>query len=288
MHWPPLTTASTTLEERHTQLTQNIGSISTNQSSIITTCTSVESEVKDSSKHMVNVYSELQKIARQNEAQASLSVGNMAKGALEEMIQRTMLQVLEDSNLSERVQSLTPEEIQPQEEQSPVMTKDAKEYSGHHAKAARQYAVNEESVADDPPKRTRKTTVESREGVYKSWLGTMTWRSRVIRTTHLDYEIENDRLQTYLCWQPASWILRRSISLTIMRATSGWTYRFNPYRLVPEESLIFKYCRSGNIAGIQDLFSHGIASPLDINFLSLTHLHVRALSSQRSTNIDGL
>lgn len=276
MHWPPLTTASTTLEEGHTQLTQNIGSISTNQSSIITTCTSVESEVKDSSKHMANVYSELRKIAKQNEVQARLSVGDMAKGALEEMIQRTMQQVLEDSKLSERLQSLTPEEIEPQKNKLLEITKDAKESSTHHAKPAKQYAANEESIANDPPKRTRMTAVESREGVYKSWLGTMIWRSRVIRTTHLDYDFKNDRRQTYLYWQPTSWMLTRSMSLTITRATFGWTYRFNPCQLVPDGSLVFEYCKSGNIAGIQDLFSHGIASPFDVNSCSHTPLHVRA------------
>jgi septal ring factor EnvC (AmiA/AmiB activator) len=137
MLWPPLITASHTIEKRHTQLTQNIGSISTNQSSIITTCTSVESEVKDSSKHMANVYSELRKIAKQNEVQARLSVGDMAKGALEEMIQRTMQQVLEDSNLSERVQSLKPEEIKPQKNTLLEITKDAKESGTHYAKPAK-------------------------------------------------------------------------------------------------------------------------------------------------------
>jgi len=86
---------------------------------------------------MANVYSELRKIAKQNEVQARLSVGDMAKGALEEMIQRTMQQVLEDSNLSERVQSLKPEEIKPQKNTLLEITKDAKESGTHYAKPAK-------------------------------------------------------------------------------------------------------------------------------------------------------
>lgn len=225
---------------------------------------------------MANVYSELRKIAKQNEVQARLFVGDLPKGTLEEMIQRTMQQVLEDSNLSERVQSLIPEEIEPQKNKLLEITKDAKESDTHHAKPAKQYAANEESIANDPPKRTRMTAVESRVGVYESLLGTMTWRSRAIRTTHLEYEIKNDRLESNIRWKPASWLLRRSMSLTIMRATSGWTYRFNPCQIVPDGSLIFTYCKSGNIAGIQDLFSRGIASPFDIDSESTTPLHVRA------------
>lgn len=78
---------------------------------------------------------------------------------------------------------------------------------------------------------------------------------------------------------PASWLLKLGVSFaprgSLSRSTiSGWKYKFNPFRLVPSDALIFEFCQNNNLAGVQSLLSRGEASVKDMNFEGRTPLHV--------------
>lgn len=78
---------------------------------------------------------------------------------------------------------------------------------------------------------------------------------------------------------PASWLVKLGISFaprgSLFRSTiNGWKYKFDPYRLVPSNALIFEFCEKNNLAGVQSLLSRGEASVKDMNFEGRTPLHV--------------
>lgn len=78
---------------------------------------------------------------------------------------------------------------------------------------------------------------------------------------------------------PAWWLIKLGISYaprgSLFRSTtSGWKYQFNPYRLVSSDALIFEFCQSNNLAGVQTLLSRGEASVKDMDSLGRTPLHV--------------
>jgi len=58
------------------------------------------------------------------------------------------------------------------------------------------------------------------------------------------------------------------------KATSGWKYSLQPFNAVPENSLIFEFCRDGNLSGIQTLLRLGQASLQDRDPLGRTPLWV--------------
>ncbi len=47
------------------------------------------------------------------------------------------------------------------------------------------------------------------------------------------------------------------------RSTSGWQFTIQPFRAVAESSLIFEFCRKGNVEGVRTLFERHEASPWD-------------------------
>jgi hypothetical protein len=63
-----------------------------------------------------------------------------------------------------------------------------------------------------------------------------------------------------------------------MRARQGWDINISTYNIVPDNSLVFLFARSGNIRGLQELFRSGLASPFDRNECGFTVLHVSSIS----------
>jgi hypothetical protein len=63
------------------------------------------------------------------------------------------------------------------------------------------------------------------------------------------------------------------------RSTTGWKYSFQSFRTVPDDSLIFEYCKEGNIGAIQSLFKRGLASPWDRDAKGRTPLWVCVCNS---------
>lgn len=58
-------------------------------------------------------------------------------------------------------------------------------------------------------------------------------------------------------------------------SSSGWQYTIQPFRAVAEDSLIFEFCRKGNLEGVRTLFERREASPWDRDPTGQTPLWVR-------------
>ena len=57
-------------------------------------------------------------------------------------------------------------------------------------------------------------------------------------------------------------------------SASGWQFCFNPVRAVPDNSLIFDFCKTGNTQGVQRLIAWSDASVRDASSKGWTPLHV--------------
>ena len=84
--------------------------------------------------------------------------------------------------------------------------------------------------------------------------------------------------ETSFTLHPAQWLLRCGVNLgvrvAVARSIQGWKQKLETYRAVPDDSLIFAYCRDGNLDGARSLFSNGGASVHDTRSDGWTPLHV--------------
>jgi len=80
-------------------------------------------------------------------------------------------------------------------------------------------------------------------------------------------------------WKYYSWLLGRAWNLEILHSRQGWDFSMLVYAVLYPDSLIVKYTESGDIDGLQRLFSIGEASP---NMICLQHRY-----SRDSTRFDG-
>ena len=89
--------------------------------------------------------------------------------------------------------------------------------------------------------------------------------------------------QTHFIYHPAPWFLRIcfnfGMSALITKAAQGWQYHIRTIRAVPNDSLIFEFCKSGNLDGVRSLLKRGDASPWDTNSYGWNPLHVSRLFS---------
>jgi len=79
---------------------------------------------------------------------------------------------------------------------------------------------------------------------------------------------------------PPAWmnILPLSFGVQIAaRCTSGWKFSIEPFRVIPEDSLIFEFCRDGNLSGVQSLLRRRAASIWDRDAAGRTPLWVRGM-----------
>jgi hypothetical protein len=86
---------------------------------------------------------------------------------------------------------------------------------------------------------------------------------------------------THYLYHPAQWFLRRcfnfGLSTLITKAAQGWQYHIRTIRAVPDDSLIFDFCVTGNLDGVRSLLQRGDASPWDTDSTGWTSLHVSRL-----------
>lgn len=76
---------------------------------------------------------------------------------------------------------------------------------------------------------------------------------------------------------PPAWmnILPLSFGVQITaRCTSGWEFSIEPFRVIPDDSLIFEFCREGNLSGVRSLLKRRTASPWDRDAAGRTPLWV--------------
>lgn len=106
----------------------------------------------------------------------------------------------------------------------------------------------------------------------KTIFGAVYFRSRVFRTcTRFESSKEQSKdlyeFATYFTWYPAVWLARLGIKFgvnaSIARSYQGWKSTLKVFPAVPDDSLIFDFCKSGNIEGVQTLLTKGSASVRD-------------------------
>ncbi|KAH1275116.1 hypothetical protein KXW28_002216 [Aspergillus fumigatus] len=98
-------------------------------------------------------------------------------------------------------------------------------------------------------------------------------------------ELDSAKMTLMLVYQhhtqtlrPLGWWSSRIIELQAIRQASHWTFNLRPWQVVSPDSLLFAFCREGDLRNIQRLFSKGLASPFDITPDGDTALHFAALS----------
>ena len=101
-------------------------------------------------------------------------------------------------------------------------------------------------------------------------------------SSRICYQPEHES-KTLLFFRPANWLLRLGVkyglNLILHRLTQGWknSATLSVFRSVPNDSLVFAFCKSGNLDGIRTLFSRGEASVWDQDSCYHTPLHVSVL-----------
>lgn len=77
---------------------------------------------------------------------------------------------------------------------------------------------------------------------------------------------------------PSWWLTKLGVNFgmeaTLCETFAGWQFNFNPIRAVPDDSPIFRACKSGNLPAVQFLITDGTASVKDTNSKGWTPLHV--------------
>jgi len=85
------------------------------------------------------------------------------------------------------------------------------------------------------------------------------------------------RIRTSLILHPSQLLQTCSLNFGLRICFSdfdGFDCQIHSYQAVPDDADIFKFCKNGNIKGIQGLFRNHLASPRDTNSRGLTPLFV--------------
>ena len=123
-------------------------------------------------------------------------------------------------------------------------------------------------------------TIKKRRDILKNAFGTIYVRSRKLELkssyseNHCQYEHE-----TSFTVCPAWWLVKVGFTyvprFSLFSSTiQGWKHTLNSFRSVPDNALIFEFCTTGNISGVQALLARSEASVNDIDSTGRTALHV--------------
>jgi hypothetical protein len=98
---------------------------------------------------------------------------------------------------------------------------------------------------------------------------------------------EKSQCITSFAFYPAGWIqrigLQRGLEVIIASVARSWAFncKITVTRAVPEDSLIFELCRSGQTRAVEALFSRGLASIVDTSPKGWKPLHVSDITRSR-------
>ncbi|CZT47054.1 uncharacterized protein RSE6_07578 [Rhynchosporium secalis] len=73
---------------------------------------------------------------------------------------------------------------------------------------------------------------------------------------------------------PHKWVVKLGMRKMLAFSSQVWPMNINVYKIRPDTSTIFEYCRNGNVDGVKSLLKLGQASIKDINEFGETPLHV--------------
>jgi hypothetical protein len=77
-----------------------------------------------------------------------------------------------------------------------------------------------------------------------------------------------------IVFRPVKPISSRGFQFQVRCIQGFRSYNIRPVHIVPDDALVFEFCREGDLNNIQRLFSKGLASPFDTNSNGATLLHV--------------
>ena len=107
---------------------------------------------------------------------------------------------------------------------------------------------------------------------------TRSLRSRFVDEDYSDEECQYEH-ESNLRILPAQWLLKLGLNYaynisTYDSSTRPWQFSITPINLVPDDALIFEFCKEGNLELVRDLFSRNLASVRDVDSGGYTALHV--------------
>ena len=77
-----------------------------------------------------------------------------------------------------------------------------------------------------------------------------------------------------------AWLVNRAWAFHAVKVYNGWDCYFRQYNVIPSNSPVFMYARSGDVMGLRELFEKNQASPWDCCDDGWTPLHVRDTGSR--------
>ena len=199
------------------------------------------------------------------------------------------LSVQQHSEIAERVPSKASDAL-------PAEDRDASGFSTKNAYLVQSQNLNSCGSWTVPQKATMiKRTLRENKSVIESFLGTI-WTTSItnVRTSREIGDLapyrEQDQYEHKTSYSicPAPWLIRLGVHYGIhlgflSSPTQGWKNSLKTFCPVPDDALIFEFCRQGNVPGVRSLLSGGHASIRDTNSQGYTPLHVSLTREDRSS-----
>ena len=108
--------------------------------------------------------------------------------------------------------------------------------------------------------------------------GTVWLRTSTAKVHDQSSSAKGCHLVTSFVYYPSWWLsklgFKKGVEISLSSSTKGWQCSLNPFRAVPDDSLIFDFCKTGNIDAVQRLILRGDASVQDTSSKGWTPLHV--------------
>ena len=130
----------------------------------------------------------------------------------------------------------------------------------------------------------RKTALASfNQNTYLTALANVHYQSRTINLGSVFEDVCNNantqqQFETSISVLPKPWLFGWGFALSYSTSGSSWIpqfgFQFRHYNVRSEDALIFEFCFSGNLEGVQALLRRGDASPFDCDPEGWTPLHV--------------
>ena len=145
------------------------------------------------------------------------------------------------------------------------------------------------------PKKAKmvKRTIRQTRSVIEGFIGTIRATSTIkVQTSRQMGELvppsqdQYEHKMSYTIY-PAPWLVRLGVHYglhfgVLSSPTQGWKNTINTFCPVPDDALIFEFCRQGNVPAVRNLLSAGHASVRDTDSRGYTPLHVSVTGPKHS------
>ena len=188
-------------------------------------------------------------------------------------------------------------------ESDPIVASDALRAGEQHVTGS--FTGNVHIAQNGPPnsgenwivpqrKATSRRNLETSESVIEGFLGsiratsaTVLQSSRQIVDLTTYHEQDQHEYKTSYTISPAPWLVHLGfhygLHLGFLSSTQGWKNTLKTFCPVPDDALIFEFCRQGNVPAVRSLLSGGHASVRDTDSRGYTPLHVSLINVPSST-----